>query len=237
MFIFHIDEIYQHENALEVLDREGKWIPHTEPGYNVRKPPGYNGSGVTGQLWYFNGHSIQPLKTGTPPGAVHYSTFSAYFCGGHGFHILKGDATNPPEGATWHPLKFEHDPTNYSSSLTNAGPERAMRVHNPLLTWHQVLLPNIYHGSAYPYDKYGGLTGELPIFLALIALSMGADRLESQLPKLVVNGEWTTHNRSHGCKHNDPIDVPDGIDRNIRGTQTRRHRFRILLPWKRQTTT
>jgi hypothetical protein len=61
-----------------------------------------------------------------------------------------------------------------------------------------MLLPDIYHGPAYSAPGYGGLTGDLPIFLALMAFSMKPDRLPTQLPKLMRNGDWVTHERSHG---------------------------------------
>jgi hypothetical protein len=61
-----------------------------------------------------------------------------------------------------------------------------------------MLLPDIYHGPAYPYQGYGGLTGDLPIFLSLIAFSMKPERLPQELPRMMHNGEWGTHTKSHG---------------------------------------
>jgi hypothetical protein len=48
-----------------------------------------------------------------------------------------------------------------------------------------MLLPDIYHGPPYSAPGYGGLTGDLPIFLGLLALSMKPDRLMTELPRLI----------------------------------------------------
>jgi hypothetical protein len=111
---------------------------------------------------------------------------------------MNGDATNPPQAETWHHLTFDWDPTNYSSALTNAGSERTLRIQNSNSHWPRMLLPDIYHGPHYISPGYGGLTGDLPIFLALIAFSMRPERLQSELPRMMQRGEWGTHSRSHG---------------------------------------
>lgn len=61
-----------------------------------------------------------------------------------------------------------------------------------------MLLPDIYHGAAYPHTGYGGLTGELPIFLALLAFSMAPGHLANDLPNMMSGGSWRAHRQSHG---------------------------------------
>jgi hypothetical protein len=61
-----------------------------------------------------------------------------------------------------------------------------------------MLLPDIYHGPHYSAAGYGGLTGDLPIFLSLLALSMKPSRLAEELPKLMKDGDWVEHQKSHG---------------------------------------
>jgi hypothetical protein len=63
-----------------------------------------------------------------------------------------------------------------------------------------MLFPDIYHGPEYPYAGYGGLTGELTLFLALVAFSMGPNRLAADLPNMVKDGEWMVHTNPHGSK-------------------------------------
>jgi hypothetical protein len=58
-----------------------------------------------------------------------------------------------------------------------------------------MLLPDIYHGPPYSAPGYGGLTGDLPIFLGLLALSMKPDRLMTELPRLMQDGDWGEHQR------------------------------------------
>jgi hypothetical protein len=194
-FIFRIDEFTEHPQAIEQFDRNGRWIPMALAGYNIRQ----HGVGVSGQWWECDGRKIR-LKSGwsPPAGTAPYKSFSTIYSDGHGFHVLRGDATSPPKSETWHDLSFDWDETTMSSTLTNAGTRRSLRVHNPNARWPSMLLPDIYHGPDYFGSDYGGLTGDLPIFLALIALSMKPDRLPTQLPKMMVGGEWQEHKRSHG---------------------------------------
>jgi hypothetical protein len=65
-----------------------------------------------------------------------------------------------------------------------------------------MLLPEIYHGPEWANEGYGGLTGDLSIFLALVAFSMSPNRLATEIQNMVKDGEWTTHDRSHGSKFN-----------------------------------
>jgi hypothetical protein len=196
-FFFRIDEFIEHPEAIEQYDQDGRWIPMALAGYNIRQ----HGLGVSGQWWHCDGQKIRPKSNWSPPaGSVPYKIFSTIYSAGHGFHVLRGDATDPPEGETWHDLSFDWDETTLSSALTNAGFSRSLRVHNPNSRWPRILLPDIYHGPEYSGTDYGGLTGELAIFLALIALSMKPDRLRTQLPKMMADGEWKEHQGSHHRK-------------------------------------
>ncbi|KAF1918776.1 hypothetical protein BDU57DRAFT_120274 [Ampelomyces quisqualis] len=194
-FYFRIDEFTENHNANPEHDINGKWVPSTKPGANVRK----NDRGATGHWWICDGTKIRSLPGWTPPhGSVPYKTCSTIYSGGHGFHIMDGDATSPSDSAAWHHLWFEWDERKYSSALTYAGEQRTLRIQNSEARWPSMLLPDIYHGPHYPTPNYGGLTGDLPIFLALIAFSMKPERLSNELPKMMRQGEWGTHSRSNG---------------------------------------
>lgn len=163
-------------------------------GYNIR----ING-GVSGQWYYCDKKSICLLPGWRPAeGVPPYKTFSTIYSDGHGFHVLRGDATSPPQSETWHDLSFDWDETTLSSALTNAGTRRALRIQDPNARWPRMLLPDIYHGGDYAVANYGGLTGDLPIFLSLLALSMKPGWLAEELPRLMKDGDWVEHKRNHG---------------------------------------
>jgi hypothetical protein len=68
----------------------------------------------------------------------------------------------------------------YSSYITNAGEHNRLRTQRSNQTWPKMLLPKHYHApepsrTSDEYHQYGGLTGELPLFLALIAFSVDAN--------------------------------------------------------------
>jgi hypothetical protein len=69
-----------------------------------------------------------------------------------------------------------------------------LRVQRRDQAWPRLLLPDIYHTPTLtPHQQYGGLTGELPIFLALIAFSTSRDWLPNVLPTVFQNGAWVLH--------------------------------------------
>jgi hypothetical protein len=111
---------------------------------------------------------------------------------------MEGDAENPETEDTWQLLLFEWNLQNFSSALTNAGEHGTLRMQNSRSRWPSMLLPDIYFGADYAAPGYGGLTGELAIFLALIAFSMKPEYLVEELPTIMKDGEWQTHPRSHG---------------------------------------
>jgi hypothetical protein len=117
-----------------------------------------------------------------------------YYSGGHGLLILRGDATTGTETESWLPPRFDHDKKDYSSFLTNAGgqPQLLLQRHDQL--WPTMLLPDIYHAPVRTMnERYGGLTGELGILLALIALSVPQEHLQTVLPAMYREGSWQVH--------------------------------------------
>jgi hypothetical protein len=195
----------------------------TVAGYNVRIR-----GGVSGKWWFCNKTNIQEMSNWTPNGTSPYKTFSTFFGSGHGFWVLRGDATNPPNDECWHHLRFDHHPIDYSSSLSNAGQQAALRCQGSSAWWPHMLLPCIYHGPPYDYQGYGGLTGDLPIFLSLLALSMRPEMLAQGLPSLMQNGDWTTHQNAHGREFSTAhtLDSRSATDSDRYG-QERCHRIRL----------
>lgn len=222
-FFFRIDEFSQDPNYTM---SHGNGLPNSQ-GLYVRRP----GHGITGQWWICDGNQTRSLPSWHPPqGSTSYSVFSTMFIAGHGFCILRGDAMNPSNDEAWHNLRFDHDEMTGPSALTNAGQDATLLWQNPKSRWPHMLLPSIYHapkpqgnpnppveadapgdlgtpeeenilGASNAQEIFGGLTGDLPIFLALLAFSMKPERLATELPRLMNDGRWRTHSRSHGRKY------------------------------------
>jgi hypothetical protein len=125
-----------------------------------------------------------------------YKTMSTYYSAGQGFWILNGDAANlsPDDWEAWHLLKFEHSGADKSSYLTNVGPHQTLKVQRADQRWPGLLLPNIYHTANQPdVLEEGGLRGDLPIFLALIALSTTAPYTSAAIRTSFIGGSWIEH--------------------------------------------
>lgn len=199
-YLFRIDEIVPSPNAPPRYDKHGMWNPPLELGASERR----FGVGATGVWWYCRGQQIQRIVQQTPPpGSSHFQTCSVYFCEGFGFRVLRGDATQPAANEAWRPLSFGHDHVDYSSYLTNAGSERTLRYQRFGQIWPQMLFPvNNQVTAAQTSSRYGGLKGDLSIFLALIAFSMGSQHLMYMLPHMLSKGAWAVHQHQHGRKLN-----------------------------------
>ncbi|KAJ4988630.1 hypothetical protein SVAN01_05921 [Stagonosporopsis vannaccii] len=197
-FIFQINEVREHPNVDETVDVNGHWMPSYVRGYNQPVT-----EGVTGTWWMCNGNRIWPLPGSTPPQEAQvWKTYSVFFCGGHGFRVMRGNATDPSDGQAYHPLAFEHHShDNWSSYLTNVMGSPTLCCHREDQVWTRMLLPNTYHGSLTAVQQYGGLKGELPIFLALIAFSMPPDHLRTYLPAMMHNGAWQQFTMQNGWIH------------------------------------
>lgn len=172
-------------------------MPSCVPGYNQPCT-----EGVSGTWWMCNGTQIWPLPGNTPPtGTQAWKTFSVFFSGGYGFRVMNGNATTPTDGEVYHPLAFEHhNNDNCSSYLTNVMQQPTLRCHRNQV-WTRMLLPNTYHGPVTAVQQYGGLKGELPIFLALVAFSMPPELLATYLSGMMHNGVWQQFNMQNGCTY------------------------------------
>ncbi|KAF2203806.1 hypothetical protein GQ43DRAFT_239903 [Delitschia confertaspora ATCC 74209] len=201
-FIFRIDEIQQAPDALPYANAYHHWIPTTNANANVRRS-----GGASGVYFRCDGQRIYPLQGGTlPQGSAFYKAFSVYYSIGRGFWVLEGDATTTTphdHGQVWMPLTFDHE--NYSSFLTNAGEHNTLAAQRTDQRWPAMLLPDIYHAQ-FPtnaaHQSYGSLTGELPIFLALLAFSVERQNVQWAVTNCFRNGKWRAHNQQrHGRIH------------------------------------
>ena len=117
-----------------------------------------------------------------------------YYAEGTGFWVLRGDGRVPPDDDDWHKLRFDTYDGRGLSYLTNAGQLSTLYIQPNPPSWANLLLPDIYHGRnpATP-QRPGGLVGELPIFLGLMAFSTKRENLQGVLPYSFTGGSWTTH--------------------------------------------
>ena len=186
------------------------------------------GGGVSGLYWYCDGQSIYHVAY-LPDHCPHFKTFSVYHhkgifwasrCDATAVQVGDGDdgtvdqdSEDAPEGEDegWHLLSFDYEDEDgmqqsYSSHITNAGEHDRLRTQRPNQTWPKMLLPMHYHApessrTKDEHHQYGGLTGELPLLLALIAFSVDANHVHPLLPVCFQNGRWMTHGVDHVRKY------------------------------------
>jgi hypothetical protein len=221
LYYFRIDYMREHPGRVSFVDAVGARYPPKTLGGNQ-----LIGGGVSGLYWYCDGQSISQVPY-LPDNCSHFKTFSVYYYNGT-FWASRCDATavqvgdgdgdtgdQVPEGALegegegWHHLSFNYvddddGQQTYSSYVTNAGEHSRLRTQRPDQTWPKMLLPEHYHApesSRTVYPQYGGLTGELPLFLALIAFSIDANVLHWVLQICFQDGSWRTHDFDHGRKY------------------------------------
>ncbi|XP_014559811.1 hypothetical protein COCVIDRAFT_90886, partial [Bipolaris victoriae FI3] len=191
-YFFRIDEIGKTPNASHTYDSSGH---HGMPAFEAGAVRSIGG-GASGQWWQCDGTQIYGIPQ-PPPGAQPYSTYSVFYIGGFGFWVLKGDAINSNtyrHSNTWQPLYFQHHAQKEYSYLCNAEQYRTVYSRRSDQNWLRMLLPDIYYESAPVIDRsrYGGLKGELGIFLALIAFAIHPQELRARLPQMFTNGNWQT---------------------------------------------
>jgi hypothetical protein len=189
-FAFRIEEIAEHPRITPRTSR-GSWRPPLNPGWSYSLE-----TGSSNMYGYCDGQQISWLAQ-LPRGALVYKQFSTYYAEGSGFWILKGDARAPPPDDDWHKLRFDTYDSRGTSYLTNSGQLSTLHVQPTRASqnWAALLLPDIYHSHipATP-NCPGGLTGELPIFLALVAFSTAVENLQGVLPYIFKDGRWNSHN-------------------------------------------
>jgi hypothetical protein len=180
---------------------QGLWVPRTTAGSNRLV-----GGGISGRYWKCDGNRIAPTSSELPEGSVPFKTYSFYY--DQVFWVSDSDATRPTVAANaWRRLCFDHCDDDFSSGLTIAGEHSTLRTQRGNQTWPRVLLPNIYHASPTSftrdsYTQYGGLTGELPILLALLAFSTSKTHAASAINYCFAEGEFRVHNFPNGCEWN-----------------------------------
>jgi len=199
-------------------DKVGRWWPPTKYGTNQL----HHGDHY-GKVYYCDGQKIKRSSFPAPPfpPVEHFKTYSVYFDEDI-FWITIGDATTTQVGEEiqrvgepaytgaksdgWHRLAFSYDDDEtYASSISHTGDHRKLRFQHSDQKWVKMLFPHCYHAEDVRENKpgtnianYGGLTGDLPLFLALVMFSVPASSAEWAWTNLFVGGQWIPHNYQHG---------------------------------------
>ena len=189
------------------LDNTGQWHPPRELGHNQILR-----CHSTGVVFCCDGERIVAVRE-LPAEAALYYTYSIYHHTSV-FWIVPFDATMHQVGdvhegsddrsdfTAWRRMGF-HYALNHVSSATIAGEHHRLSGQRRDQTWVQTLLPESYQsaGQYLPNGSgYGGLAGELPIILALIAYSVYEENVAWLMQRSLQQGVWIDHNRTvqHG---------------------------------------
>ena len=193
-FMFRTEEIAEHPQITPRTERRS-WRPPISPGWSYSLE-----AGISNIYGHCDGQKISWLSQLLPDTPV-YKQYSIYYAEGTGFWVLKGDGRAPPKDEDWERLGFDTYGDRGLSYLTNAGQSSTLYIQPDPSDWAYILLQDIYHSRtpATP-QRPGGLIGELPIFLGLLAFSTTRENLQSVLQYMFVTGQWNTHPWQTPCK-------------------------------------
>ncbi|KAF2492289.1 hypothetical protein BU16DRAFT_445510, partial [Lophium mytilinum] len=190
-YVFRIDDLKEIPTKFAPSSDSYLWAPSTEPGSHILRE-----GGISGRYWLNDGYCNREIA-GPPQGSVHFKTYSMYYDAG--FWISASDASRPDiEAKPWRRVSFEWDKATYASHLAHAGDCSTLRTQRPGQDWPRNLLPNIYHApsncwTADTHNQYGGLVGELPILLGLIAFSISISYADYAISTCFSKGSYKTH--------------------------------------------
>ncbi|KAF2497147.1 hypothetical protein BU16DRAFT_350522 [Lophium mytilinum] len=202
------------------VDSYGRWTPPKAFGGNISA-----GGGTSGLYYYCDGQRIVQSAWPTNPPPTHFKTYSVYFQE-NDFYVANGDATRSqvgdgkaPQSETeedseeedeekpkppfiidgWFRMSFTYC-QNYVSHVCYDGEQRKLCFQHAQQDWVRMLFPPAYHADilSQPGTHYGGLTGDLPLFLALIMFSVQENLGHWALTSLFQGGSWTPHTQPHG---------------------------------------
>lgn len=229
-FMFTIDELHPTAGIRQREDHAG-WRPPRRRGSNGLGNRGdwLYFSGNTAQAV-----RPVPLQAGQtqPPNIAPYKTCSMYYAHGviwivpfdasehqvgDGTHGAPDDANIPEysssdeesQTADWRSLSFSTTDNRDSYAKTEALHGRMLSCRQDQLSWHDQLLPDAYRSDTWipltrAQDPRGGLAGDLPILLGLIALSgaEGRARVSQTMGQCLQSDEWRAHGprRGVGCE-------------------------------------
>ncbi|KAB2578082.1 hypothetical protein DBV05_g3137 [Lasiodiplodia theobromae] len=190
-FYFHIVDMAPAPNT-RPREEHGVWLP----------PVGNASRIVSHHLFCFNGMAVYDLGNvaEAPEGSEVYSTRSLYHYSST-FWALNYDATvnsvNYGHFADWNHVGFDHGDRTINW-VGFAGEQRRLGLQREQ-PWVHTLLPENHQPYEFSMDgRYGGLSGELSVLIALIAFSIRPEWLFHGLNNCMRQGQWGGHQHRHG---------------------------------------
>lgn len=194
-FYFRITAIEQRQGVRPRGMPRGIWLP----------PAGKDSVPTSSQLFCFDGRAVYDVTYAVNPPAGSqvfntcsiYHDFSTFWAVDYDVTLL---AVNEGDNRDWTPIGFDYgDGTinwvGIGGEHRRLGPQR----NQP---WARTLLPENHHPRRWSTDgRYGGLCGELPLIIALIAFSMEPEYLVHALTNCMREGSWGGHEYPHGRKY------------------------------------
>lgn len=154
---------------------------------------------------YANGRIYAYDSSGSAVWPDYYKAATVFYCNHFDkFFTTQGDATtrdiatcDPEYG--WQPLSFFHE--NNISYVDHAGDNQYLAIR--AASWIEQLLPNTYRLHHTNGPTYGGLSGLLPIIIALVAFSCSRRDFNAVLinDRAWRGHHWMPHPRPTGRKH------------------------------------
>lgn len=204
-YYFAVQNMGHRPDATERVTRRGFWFPSRRLGYNIS----------TFTRFFHHTPNSTECVTGVPQGSVPWKSFSLYHLRGKLVHVNlnatrqkigtgrdDNRSPTPKSGSSdeddddviryydWEELSFDTVPESPRCHLASyAGHRREhprLRVRRPAQEWVQHFLPDRYHPEqVLQADQGGGMIGELPLLIAIAAMSQPPAQWETLLPETV----------------------------------------------------
>ncbi|OQO14102.1 hypothetical protein B0A48_00978 [Cryoendolithus antarcticus] len=224
-FYFRIIGIEADTENIRIVD--GGWRPPRAQGKNKYKlwPSGWQDHAL---FHHGNGITTRLQQASLAPPLDKYGTCSMYVANGS-IWVVNCDATQkaihdgedndtPDRGRThhheystrdWSHVQFntvstQIDPTRTMSCVTYDGEQEKLIYQHYDQEWAKKLFPDRYSRmgdrAVERGPRLGGLVGELPILLGLVALSVDPRGMQERIPNIVQGPPWV---------------LPDGLGRTV----------------------
>ncbi|KAK4565870.1 hypothetical protein LTR86_003719 [Recurvomyces mirabilis] len=211
-FYFTLQALRMHPQATPIYAAQRRWWPPKRLGENVASPHA---------LFYYDGENTE-RSDADMNNLEPYKEFSLYHDHGV-FWLYPGDASAeqvgdgrdghgrlPPTSADansdvdteednpdWAMLNFELLPSRSSYASTNTR-QRRLPLRRRHQLWPDQLLPDPHQveaeAASYTSNpEHGGLNGELPVLLGLMAMALPQQHMFAMLPSCIVNPWLVPH--------------------------------------------
>lgn len=194
--------------------RTGQWSPPKAQGNNTLQPDPQHPRRRLTRVFQHDGAQTTELSQ-LPRGVEHHKTFSVYYCSGMiwavpydatATYVGNGKDGNDTERSDsdesdndndgeelhedWAELSFNRISRQNAWSFAGLGqPSQRLLAHHPSQLWSQYFLPDRYTSSnPMPDRNVSGMVGELPLLIALAALSQPWQQWRNLIPRTIVNG-------------------------------------------------